>query len=319
MGTGSPHFAIAVVLALLLGSGAIGCGSDDEKSHDAIVANPENREVTLTVGAMSSPEQETLGEIYAQALAAAGYRVRKDFGLGPGSDARQALRSRRVSGYPATLSSTLSSLGVKLRFAPGSAGTAYKQAKSRLAARGLTAFPPTPFTSAYVLAALKEVNAEQGWENAFGLENRTEDLTAYGPPGCRQRRDCLAGLIKNYALAFKSFTAIAADLRYEVLESGQADVSFVTTTDGRLAAERDRFLSLVDTKKALPAGNVVFITTPEIVEEAGPDYEKTIVEVQKGLTVPVMQKLNARVEFGGRSPAKAAAFYLEESGYTEER
>ena len=50
-----------------------------------------------------------------------------------------------------------------------------------------------------------------------------------------------------------------------------------------------------------------------MAKKAGPDYEKTIVEVQKGLTLPVMQELDARVELEKQSPAKAAAAYLEGS------
>jgi glycine betaine/choline ABC-type transport system substrate-binding protein len=38
--------------------------------------------------------------------------------------------------------------------------------------------------------------------------------------------------------------------------------------------------------------------------------------VQKGLTLPVMQELDARVELEKQSPAKAAAAYLKEAGYT---
>jgi glycine betaine/choline ABC-type transport system substrate-binding protein len=141
-------------------------------------------------------------------------------------------------------------------------------------------------------------------------------MTLDGSPECRQRIDCLAGLEKYYGLKFKKFTPVDIGLRYTVLEKGQADLSILFTTDPQLSAEKDKFVILEDDKEVFPAGNVIFVTKSSVAEKAGPDYENTIVEVQKGLTLPVMQELDARVELEKQSPAKAAASYLEEAGYT---
>ncbi|HWB69240.1 MAG TPA: glycine betaine ABC transporter substrate-binding protein, partial [Solirubrobacterales bacterium] len=103
---------------------------------------------------------------------------------------------------------------------------------------------------------------------------------------------------------------------YTVLEKGQDELSILFTTDPQLAAEKDKFVILEDDKHVFPAGNVIFVTKKSTAEAAGPDYEGTIVEVQKGLTLPVMQELDARVELEKQSPAQAAAAYLKEAGYT---
>ncbi len=73
---------------------------------------------------------------------------------------------------------------------------------------------------------------------------------------------------------------------------------------------------LEDDKKVFPAGNVIWVTTPKVVEEAGPDYEKTITQVQEGMTLEVIQELGARVELEKEPAAKVAAEYLEAAGYT---
>ena len=52
------------------------------------------------------------------------------------------------------------------------------------------------------------------------------------------------------------------------------------------------------------------------MEKAGPDFEGTIVQVQEGLTLPVMQELDARVELEKQTPKEAASSYLESAGYT---
>ena len=59
---------------------------------------------------------------------------------------------------------------------------------------------------------------------------------------------------------------------------------------------------LNDDKHVFPAGNVIFVTDPATVKKAGPDYEKTITLVQKGLTIPVMQELDARVDIDKQTP-----------------
>ena len=144
----------------------------------------------------------------------------------------------------------------------------------------------------------------------------SEELSLYGSPECRERIDCLAGLEKLYGLKFASFHPVDIGLRYKVLEKGQADLSILFTTDPQLSAEADKFVILEDDKHVFPAGNVIFVTKQATAQKAGPDYEGTILKVQEGLTLPVMQELDARVELEKETPKQAAAAYLESAGYT---
>ena len=100
-----------------------------------------------------------------------------------------------------------------------------------------------------------------------------------------------------------------------MLEKGQADLSILFTTDPQLSAEKDKFVILEDDKEVFPAGNIIFVTEKATAEKAGPDYEKTILQVQEGLTLEVMQELDARVELEKQTPKEAAAAYLEAAGY----
>ncbi|HET7054378.1 MAG TPA: glycine betaine ABC transporter substrate-binding protein [Solirubrobacterales bacterium] len=315
----------AVLLALFLSLGVAACGSSDDESTSsgeeggggAIVSNPANGKVSLTIGSKNFPEQEILGEIYAQALKAAGYKVKSALNLGSETVAHQAVKSGQISGYPEYASTALTSFfGIEPEEVPAGAGPAYEKAKAEFEKEGLTAFPPTPFASANAVGTLKKTAEERDLKTISDLEGQSEELSLDGSPECRQRIDCLAGLEKYYGLKFKSFTPIDIGLRYTVLEKGQADLSILFTTDPQLSAEKDKFVILEDDKHVFPAGNVIFVSKQSTAEKAGPDYEKTIVQVQKGLTLPVMQELDARVELEKQSPAKAAAAYLKEAGYT---
>ena len=99
-----------------------------------------------------------------------------------------------------------------------------------------------------------------------------------------------------YGLQFKSFNPVDIGLRYTVLDKGQADLSILFTSDAQLAANPDKYVLLQDDKGIFPSGNVIWVTDQSTVQKAGPDYQATIEKAQQGLTLPVMQELNARVD-----------------------
>jgi len=312
-------------LALTLGVAACGSSDDDSTSSDtsgggsagAIESNPANGKVSLTIGSKNFPEQEILGEIYAQALKAAGYKVKSALNLGSETVALKAVKSGQISGYPEYASTALTSFfGKEPEEVPADAEGAWEEANAEFEKEGLTAFEPTPFASANAVGTTTETAEKYDLKTISDLEGVSEKLSLYGSPECRQRIDCLAGLEKLYGLKFKSFTPVDIGLRYTVLEKGQADLSILFTTDPQLAAESDKFVILEDDKEVFPAGNVIFVTKKSTVEKAGPDYEKTILQVQEGLDLKVMQELDARVELEKQTPKEAAASYLKSAGYT---
>ncbi|MGN6815993.1 MAG: ABC transporter substrate-binding protein [Solirubrobacterales bacterium] len=316
---------LAALAALALTLGIAACGSGGSTTSEggeeggtgtAIQSNPENGNVSLTIGSKNFPEQEILGEIYAQALTAAGYKVKSALNLGSETVALKAVKTGQISGYPEYASTALTSFfGLEPEEVPSDATEAWEKANEEFEKEGLTAFEPTPFASANAVGTLKTTAEKYGLENVSDLEGVSEKLSLYGSPECRQRIDCLAGLEKLYGLKFKSFTPVDIGLRYTVLEKGQADLSILFTTDPQLSAEKGKFVILEDDKHVFPAGNVIFVTTQKIAEEAGPDYEKTILQAQEGLTLKVMQELDARVELEKETPKAAAKAYLESTGY----
>jgi glycine betaine/choline ABC-type transport system substrate-binding protein len=324
--TNGGRAAVAIVLALILSLAFAACGSSDdgttasggeEGAGGAIVSNPENEGVSLTIGSKNFPEQEILGEIYAQALGAAGYKAKSDLNLGSETVALKTLKAGQISGYPEYASTALTSFfGLEPEEVPADATEAWEKANEEFEKEDLIAFEPTPFASANAVGTTKEKAEDLGLETISDLEGVSEELSLYGSPECRQRIDCLAGLEKLYGLKFKEFKPVDIGLRYTVLENNQADLSILFTTDPQLSGEDPKFVILEDDKEVFPAGNVIFVTKKSVSEEAGPDYEKTILQVQEGLTLEVMQELDARVELEKETPKQVAGEYLEEEGFT---
>ena len=121
------HTRWLFALLLLVASLALAaCGDDDDdeggggsaettaEKSAAIESNPDNASTTITVGSKNFTEQKVLGEIYAQGLEAAGYKVKKELNLGDEKTALKAVEGGQIDGYPEYTGTALGSFfGVK--------------------------------------------------------------------------------------------------------------------------------------------------------------------------------------------------------------
>ena len=291
-----------------------GTSSSSSSSGNTIQSNPANKAKTVTIGSKNFAEEFILGQIYAQALKAAGYSVKTQLNLGSEQIAYRALKSGQVDAYPEYTGTALTSFfGKKATEVPHDAQAAYNEAKAGFAKAGLTALPPTPFTDSNGVGMLKAKAQKLGITKLSDLTAKGKSLSFYGPPECRQRPDCLLGLQSIYNIHFKKFVPVDIGLLHKVLDSGQADTAIVFTTDGQLAQGKE--LLLQDDKKMFPPYNVTLVFRNAALKKLGPDAQKTIALVQKGLTTEAMQELNSRVSIDKQTPAQVAHDYLTESGY----
>jgi glycine betaine/choline ABC-type transport system substrate-binding protein len=315
---------LALAAAAILALAVVACGSDDSSdegdtsgsggSSTLIQDNPDNHGVQITVGSKNFTEAFILGEIYAQALQAAGYDVKTDLNLGSEVIQQKALESGEVDAAPEYTSTALTSLfGLDADQVPAEAQAAYQKAKAEYAKEDLIAFPPTPFADSNAVGTLTSTAKDLDLTTVSDLQGKSQDLTLAGSPECRQRVDCLVGLEDDYGLTFKKFTPIDIALRYEVLDKDQADLSILFTSDAMLA-NSNKYTILEDDKGVFPAGNVLFVARKDTVNEAGPDFGKTVEAAQKDLTLDVMQELNARVDIDKEEPSDVAADYLKQAG-----
>jgi osmoprotectant transport system substrate-binding protein len=319
---------LITVLLLLATFVVAACGGDDNESSDsgtsttsgeksaAIVSNPDNGKVTLTIGSKNFTEQKVLGEIYSQGFEAAGYKVNKELNLGDEKIALKALEGGDISAYPEYSGTVLTSFfAVPSDEIPKDPQEAFNNAKFALASKKITSFGPTPYTNSNEVGTTQATAKKYGLKNISDLKGKSQDLTLYGTPECRQRLDCLLGLQKVYGLQFKKFTPVAIDLRHEVLAKGQADLSIVFTTDPQV--KRNNEVLLEDDKGMFPPYNTMFLVRDDVAQKAGPDLQKVVDQINKGLTDPVMSELNARVDLDKKTPEQVAGEYLSESGLVQ--
>ncbi len=312
--------ALALPGALLSACSSDGSGAGDAGATPAASAgagmierDPANAEVSLTIGSKNFTEQVVLGEIFAQGLAAAGYRVDTDLSLGDERAALGALERGEVDAYPEyTGTALLSFFGKQPDELPKNPMQAYAQAKRGFARMGLVAFPPTPFTSSNEVAVTRETAERRSLRKISDLEREAPELTLAGSPECRQRLDCLLGLQRVYELDFRRFTPVPIAERHDVLTSGDADVSIVFTTDPQI--QRESEVLLEDDRSMFPPYNSSLVMREEVAKRAGPALPRTLATIQARLTDENMQELNARVDLDGQPPAEVARAYLTENG-----
>jgi glycine betaine/choline ABC-type transport system substrate-binding protein len=320
---------LALLAVLCLGFVVAACGSDSsEKSSSSSSSSSgaaSGNEIKKVSGAGSKPaikvgsknftEQFVLGEIYSQALEAAGFKVDRQLNLGSELIAHKALQSGKVDAYPEYTGTALTSFfGVKTADVPKDANKAYEDTKAGFAKENITALAPTPFENTYRLGMTKEGAAKIGNPKTISdLKGKESKLSITGFPECKQRQDCLLGVEDTYGLKFGKF--VSSEQKYQVLDSGDADVAFIFTTDGDLAG--GKYVVLDDDKKFFPPYNVTFNVRNEALKNLGPEGQKVIEEVQKPLTEKVMQELNARVDIDKKKPADVAASYLQQAGFVK--
>jgi glycine betaine/choline ABC-type transport system substrate-binding protein len=325
----SIRVVLAALAVLALAVVFAACGSDDKSSDSGgsasttadtsgdklIKKNPANASKTVTVGSKNFTEQFVLGEIYSQALQAAGYKVKKQLNLGSEVIAFKALKQGEIDGYPEYTGTALTSFyKVKVTDVPKDANEAYNELKTKLAGDKITGLAQTPFENTYRLGMTKKKAAEIGNPTKISdLEGKSQDLVINGYPECRQRPDCLLGVEKTYGLKFKKF--VASQDPYSILDKGAADVAFVFTTDAPLAT--DKYAVLDDDKKLFPPYHISFLIKSDTLAKLGPDAQKVIEQVQTPLTEEVMRELNSRVALDKKTPKAVASEYLKEAGFVQ--
>src|SRR4051794_31170668 len=120
----TPRGLVALLALLALTLVLAACGGDDKSSSSGsaksdatpskdsgttIKKDSANASKTITVGSKNFDEQYILGEIYAQALEAAGFKVKKQLDLGSEQIAFKALKDGTIDAYPEYTGTALTS------------------------------------------------------------------------------------------------------------------------------------------------------------------------------------------------------------------
>lgn len=298
-----------IALALLL----VACsGGGDAGDGDGVGTATTTRGVI--VGSFDFSESGTVGELYAQALEAAGFPVQRATGLGSREVVEPALEQGALDVVPEYLGTALRFLheGTLTGAALTDTGTAYPLLRQLFEARGVTALTPSPGQNQNGVAVTRQTADRLRVSRISDLTPLAEGLVFGGPPECPERPFCLLGLRSTYGLAFKEFRPLdgSGPKTVAALEGEEVDAAVIFTTSP--AAER--FVLLEDDRHLQPAENLVPVVRTDSLRRHGERLREVLDAVSAQLHTEDLVALNRQVDVDARPTAEVARAWLAQHG-----
>jgi osmoprotectant transport system substrate-binding protein len=293
-----------LVLLALIG----GCGEEDEQAGSV---QPQGTETQLTLGTKDFTEEFILGELYRQALAAKGYKVRLRKDIGPTEVIDKELTSGAIDAYPEYLGVALSVVA-RREDAGKSAAESYRLAKDFYAQRGQALSEQTPFENVDAIATTQFFAQRRGLLSLTDLRG-LPSFTLGARPEFAERVQGLKGLQQVYGLTNAEFKPIAIGAQYRALDAGDIEAANVFTTDGQLASGDYKLLE--DPKRLFGFQHVALVIDEDKLERLGGDrFMRVINAVNSRLTTSAMIEMNRAVDVDGQDEAPVAERFLTEVG-----
>jgi osmoprotectant transport system substrate-binding protein len=298
------------LLAVAAAIAVAACGSSSNKtsssSSTAASAKPGAGKPAVVIGDKNFTEEYILGDLYAQALQAKGYKVTLKPNIGSSEITYKALTSGQIDMYP-EYTGVIVSVIAGVTKPPHSAQDAYAAAKAYVEKHGFTLLNPTPFYDTDAMGVLKSFATKHHLTTVSDLKPLGHSLVLGGAPEFATRQEGLIGLKQVYGLN-PTFKPLAIGLTYKALDTGQVQVSDVFTTDPQLTT--GKYTVLTDPKNVFGFQNVAPIVKQSVLSAEGPAFAQTINSVSALLTIPAIQKMNAAVALDQQNPATVAHQFL---------
>ena len=292
---------LIAILALVVAACGGGAGS------------PAADKPAIRIGSTNFSEQLIVGELYAQVLEAAGYKIERKFNLGAREVVIPALESGQIDLEVDYLATLLAFLDKNAKGSTDAATTA-KTLDEKLKAKNLVQFDFAPAVDQNGIVVTKDTATRLNLKKVSDLTAVAKDLTFGVPPECPNREFCAQGLDKVYGIKFKAFKPldVGGPLTVAALEGKQIDVALLFTSDAVIAVKG--FVLLDDDKKLQLSDNIVPILRKDIADKGGSDLRTRVNDVSKKLTTAELTELNKQVGVDKKDPKDVAKDWLKKQG-----
>ena len=321
---------IPVVAALLFGA----CGSDESSSADTGVTIPK-----ITLGVTTDPESRLLGELYAQSLEGAGYRVSRKTPYADEAALYAAVAAGEVQIAPQFANTLLRSLdesatpisGSVVTTIPNTLPPAVADTTTTAADATTTTVAPPPDPLANLRAALpstltvgessKAVHAQvvacnTALESLAAVTSISElakvagDLRLGGPEAFETATPFgLSALADEYEATFKEFVAVDDDTLGEKILAGDLDCGVFESTDSDIVTAS--LTIMVDDLAIAPIDPVLpLLTTPA----ATADALAIVNSVSGAISTTSLNQMLAQITVAEVDPGVVAKTFLSNTG-----
>jgi len=297
----------AVLIALLLA----GCGSSNPLGGGEVSGDLK----TIAVGSADFTESKIIAEIYAQALEANGFTVRRQFGIGSRETYIPAVQDHSIDLIPEYTGNLLQ------YFDPEATATtpdAVLLALLRALPGDLSILYPSPAEDKDTLAVTEATAQRWNLTTIADLAAHSAEVKIGAPSEFATRITGLVGLKDKYGLDISpgNFVAISdggGPATVQALESGAITAANIFSTSP--AIEKNRLVVLEDPQNVFLAANVVPLVASQ---KMSTDLKSVLDAVSAKLTTEALIELNTSVEGNqGVDPDEAARKWVTDNGFDQ--
>jgi osmoprotectant transport system substrate-binding protein len=290
--------ALGMTLLVLLGACSTGGGTKP----------------AVRIGSDNFYESKLMGEIYAQVLENAGYKVERKFGLGSRQERIPTMDAGQIDLVAEYVGSGLGFYDKTKISGDGAANAAALQAAIK--SKGLTVLGISPGQDSNAFVVRKDTADSLKLAKMSDLA-AVQDQLKWGLPSDCDTNPLCAGALKDYGINYppKQRTALGAcDVPMAEALNGKAiDLAELCSTQPAIA--QFGFVSLEDDKKTQPAENIAPIVRDDFlakVDKAA--FQKLLDDASAKVTTEALTTMGVDVAVNNKDVKDVAATFLKAQG-----
>ncbi|WP_395309512.1 ABC transporter substrate-binding protein [Mycobacterium sp. AMU20-3851] len=302
---------VIVVCTALLVLLCAGCGSSNPLGGGEISGDLRS----ITVGSADFTESKIIAEIYAQALEANGFTVKRQFGIGSRETYIPAVQDHSIDLIPEYTGNLLQYFDAK---ATATTSDAVLLALLKALPGDLSILYPSPAEDKDTLAVSEETAQRWNLKSIADLATHSAEVKVGGPSEFQTRQTGLVGLKEKYGLDISpaNFIAISdggGPATVQALTNGTVTAANIFSTSP--AIEKSNLVVLEDPESVFLAANVV----PLVASQKMSTPLKSVLDaVSAELTTEALIALNTSVEGNaGVDPDEAAESWIKDHGFDQ--
>lgn len=268
--------------------------------------------ISVTIGSKLDVDGQLNAQMYALLLQAHGFDVTTKLGLGQTPVLDQAIKSGEIDIYPEFTGTALSLLSLP---PTQDAQEAYEAVKTQYAEQfQLTWLDPAyELNDSYAICTSQQVAEENNLTTIEDLQPIADQLTiAAQQDGIEAAIDPVESA---YDLQFGNIVQLSAQLSFDAVTRGDADLNVCYTTDPAILV--NNFVVLEDTMNVFPIYNPAPVVRNELLEQA-PQIADILNPLQPHLTTDVIVELIKQVSVDHKSVEEVARTFLQQEGLLTE-
>lgn len=300
-----------VLCTALLTLSIAGCGSSNPLGGGEISGDLKS----ITIGSADFTESKIIAEIYAQALEANGFTIKRQFGIGSRETYIPAVQDHSIDLIPEYTGNLLQYFDAE---ATATTSDAVLLDLLRALPGELSILYPSPAEDKDTLAVSEAVAQEWNLTSIADLAKRSPEVKVGGPSEFQTRVTGLVGLKQKYGLdiAPANFVAISdggGPATVQALTGGTVTAANIFSTSP--AIEKNNLVVLEDPESVFLAANVVPLVASQKMSN---DLKSVLDAVSAKLTTEALIQLNTSVEGNaGVDPDEAAAEWIRDNGFDQ--